>query len=67
MLNPASSPLAWRACLCLMVLGLHVVLPFLLALACLGELGLGRCVFCCMYGVDKGGRRKVVVGVLFWR
>ncbi|CAB1101419.1 unnamed protein product [Ectocarpus sp. CCAP 1310/34] len=41
-LNPASSPLAWRACLSLMVLGLHVVLPFLLAFACLGEVGLGR-------------------------
>ncbi|CAM9846074.1 unnamed protein product, partial [Ectocarpus fasciculatus] len=42
LLNPASSPLAWRACLSLMVLGLHVVLPFLLAFACLGEMGLGR-------------------------
>lgn len=42
LLNPASTPLAWRACLCLMVLGLHVVLPFLTAFAYLGELGLGR-------------------------
>ncbi|CAM9853884.1 unnamed protein product, partial [Hapterophycus canaliculatus] len=42
LLNPASSPLAWRVCLSLMVLALHVVLPFLLAFACLGEIGLGR-------------------------
>lgn len=42
LLNPASSPLAWRVCLSLMVLALHVVLPFLFAFACLGELGLGR-------------------------
>lgn len=42
LLNPASSPLAWRACLGLMVLGLHVVLPFLLAFVCLGEIGFGR-------------------------
>ncbi|CAM9222762.1 unnamed protein product, partial [Scytosiphon promiscuus] len=42
LLNPASSPLAWRVCLSLMVLALHVVLPFLFAFACLGEMGLGR-------------------------
>lgn len=42
LLNPVSTALAWRACLGLMVVSLHWVLPFLLAFACLGEMGLGR-------------------------
>eukprot|EP00752_Nemacystus_decipiens_P014264 g12685.t1 len=59
LLNPASSPLAWRACLSLMVVGLHVVLPFLLALACLGELGLGRRPAC-------AGALALLSGALFF-
>lgn len=42
LLDPAPSSLLWKTCLSLMVVGLHLVLPFLLAYACLGEIGLGR-------------------------
>lgn len=42
LLKSLSSSLAWRVCLGLMVVSLHVLLPLLLAYACLGEIGLGR-------------------------
>lgn len=41
-LKPENSALAWRVCLVLMVVSLHIVLPFLLAFAWLGEIGFGR-------------------------
>ncbi|CAN0123603.1 unnamed protein product, partial [Discosporangium mesarthrocarpum] len=41
-LEPESRAVAWRVCLRLMVFNLHVVTPFLLAFAFLGEVGFGR-------------------------
>lgn len=42
LLKPVPSASAWRLCLGLMVANLHLVLPLLLAYACLGEVGLNR-------------------------
>ncbi|CAM9915268.1 unnamed protein product [Ascophyllum nodosum] len=46
LLNPKSSALVWRVCLILMTLSLHLVLPFMLAYACLGEIGFGKRTSC---------------------